>query len=50
MERGVRKGIDTLIDITRVRCLDEILIDENEIIHIGPMVTHNHCVVLQTGG
>ncbi len=44
MERGVRKGIDTLIDITRVRCLDEILIDENEIIHIGPMVTHNHCV------
>ena len=44
MERGVRKGINTLIDITRVPCLDEIVMDENEIIHISPMVTHNHCV------
>ena len=44
LERGVRKGIDTLIDITRVPCLDEIVMDEDEIIHLGPMVTHNHCV------
>ena len=44
MERGVRKGIDTLIDITRVPGLDEIVMDEDEIIHLGPMVTHNHCV------
>jgi xanthine dehydrogenase iron-sulfur cluster and FAD-binding subunit A len=44
LERGVRKGIDTLIDITRVRCLDEIMMDEDENIHLGPMVTHNHCV------
>jgi carbon-monoxide dehydrogenase medium subunit len=44
IERGVRKGIDTLIDITRVPCLDEIALDEDEVIHIGPMVTHNHCV------
>jgi carbon-monoxide dehydrogenase medium subunit len=44
LERGVRKGIDTLIDITRVRCLDEIIMDEDEVIHLGPMVTHNHCV------
>lgn len=44
LERGVRKGIDTLIDITRVPCLDEIVMDEEEIIHLGPMVTHNHCV------
>jgi len=43
MERNVRKGIETLIDITRVTCLDEIRIDEDEIIHLGPMVTHNHC-------
>ncbi len=40
----MRKGIDTLIDITRVPCLDEIVMDEDEIIHLGPMVTHNHCV------
>ena len=44
LERGARKGIDTLIDITRVPCLDEIVMDEDEIIHLGPMVTHNHCV------
>jgi xanthine dehydrogenase iron-sulfur cluster and FAD-binding subunit A len=44
MERGVRKGIDTLIDITRVPYLDEIAIDEDDVIHLGPMVTHNHCV------
>lgn len=44
IERGVRKGIDTLIDITRVPCLDEITMDEDEVIHLGPMVTHNHCV------
>jgi xanthine dehydrogenase iron-sulfur cluster and FAD-binding subunit A len=44
LERGVRKGIDTMIDITRVPCLDEIVMDEDEIIHLGPMVTHNQCV------
>ncbi len=44
LERGVRKGIDTLIDITRVPGLDEIVMDEDEIIHLGAMVTHNHCV------
>lgn len=44
IERGVRKGIDVLIDISRVPCLDEIVMDEDEVIHLGPMVTHNHCV------
>jgi len=44
MERGVRKGIDALIDIRRVPGLDDITIDEDEVIHLGPMVTHNHCV------
>ena len=44
MERGVRAEIDTLIDISRIPGLDRITLDEDGFIHLGPMVTHNHCV------
>ncbi len=41
LERGTRRGVDCLIDITRVDALDQIQLDEKNIIHLGPLVTHN---------
>lgn len=45
IEREVRKGITTLIDISRVQGLDKIALDEDGVIHLGPMVTHGQCAV-----
>jgi xanthine dehydrogenase iron-sulfur cluster and FAD-binding subunit A len=44
IERGARQGIETLIDISRIADLNRIHLDEQGTIHLGPLVTHNHCV------
>lgn len=44
LERGVRKDIHSLIDISRIRESGGIFLDEDNWIHLGPLVTHNQCV------
>ncbi|MCU0496117.1 MAG: FAD binding domain-containing protein [Anaerolineae bacterium] len=44
LERKLRPGVDTLIDISRIPTLDQIL-DDGDHLHLGALVTHNQAVV-----
>jgi len=44
MEHGLHAGVREIIDISRVSGLDEIWMDDQLYIHIGPTATHSACL------
>lgn len=40
-EKGLRKNVDILVDISRIKGFNQITLDEDQNIHLGPLVTHN---------
>lgn len=42
LKQGNRPEVDTLVDISRVPGYDRLTVDEEDNIHLGPAVTHNH--------
>ncbi len=44
LERGIRTGIETLVDVSRISGLAKIQLDQDGWLHLGPLVTHNDCV------
>jgi carbon-monoxide dehydrogenase medium subunit len=47
LKKNLHPEVRTIIDITRIRGLDFIH-EDDETIHIGPLVTHNQCLVSET--
>lgn len=41
LERGARKHVDSLVDVTRLPGFSSITKDKEGILHLGPLVTHN---------
>ena len=45
LQRKVRRGVDVLVDVTRIPNLDAVTLDDEGWVHVGPLTTHNQAVV-----